>query len=75
MDDIIENAEVPEHSSYLIDARDIGKVEANQSVIPGLDQEVIDIFDLMFLGEQTPEDTITKVSEKAKSMIEDYKNQ
>ncbi len=75
VDDIIENAEVPEHSSYLIDARDIGKVEANQSVIPGLDQEVIDIFDLMFLGEQTPEDTITKVSEKAKSMIEDYKNQ
>ncbi|MGP4039676.1 ABC transporter substrate-binding protein [Gracilibacillus sp. D59] len=75
VDDIIENAEVPEHAGYLIDARDIGKVESNQSVIPGLDQEVTDMFDLMFLGEKTPEETIKEVSEKAEKMIEDYKNQ
>lgn len=74
VDDIIESAEVPEHASYLIDARDIGKVESNQSVIPGLDQEVSDIFDLLFLGEQPIEETITEVSEKANTIIQDYKN-
>lgn len=75
VDDIIENAEVPEHASYLVDARDIGKVESNQSVIPGLDQEVSDIFDLLFLGEQTIEETITEVSEKANSIIQEYKKE
>jgi multiple sugar transport system substrate-binding protein len=29
-DDIIENATIPEHANYLIDARDIGKVEDKQ---------------------------------------------
>lgn len=73
VDDIIENAEIPEHASYLIDARDIGKVESSQAVIPGLDQEVSDIFDLLFLEQKTPEDAIMEVSEQAKTMIEDYK--
>lgn len=72
-DDIIENEEIPEHASYLIDARDLGKVEVNQSVIPGLDQEVSDNFDLLFLGQKSMDETISELTEKANTMIEEYK--
>ncbi|WP_018933016.1 ABC transporter substrate-binding protein [Gracilibacillus lacisalsi] len=75
VDDIIEGAEVPEHASYLIDTRDIGKVETHQSIIPGLESEVTSIFDLMFLGENTPEAAIAEITEKAETMIQDYRNQ
>lgn len=75
LDDLINDAEIPEHANYLVKARDIGKVEDNQSVVPGLDGEITDILDLMFLGELSTEEAITEIVNTAEPMIEEYKNQ
>lgn len=75
IDEIITDAEIPEHASYLIDARESGFVDDKQSVIPGLDKEISDIMDLMYLGKQDAPKTIEAVSKKAKDMIEDYRQQ
>jgi multiple sugar transport system substrate-binding protein len=74
-DDIVAEAEVPEHVEYLIDARNVGITEKVQSSIPGLDAEVNTILDLMYLGEKTPEETIKEIVELAKKTIKEYKEQ
>jgi multiple sugar transport system substrate-binding protein len=75
VDEIVTEAEVPEHAEYLIDARDIGKVDDKQSVIPGLDGEVMDLMDLMYLGKKSAEETITDVVELAEKMISEHKSE
>ena len=75
VDEIITEDAVPEHAKYLIDAREIGQVESNQVQIPGLDKEIADIMDLMYLGQKDAEETIKEVSAKAKEMIAEYRNE
>jgi multiple sugar transport system substrate-binding protein len=72
-DSVIENAKIPEHASYLKDARDIGISEANQLVIPGLDTEINTILDLMFLGQKSPDEAIAEISKTAEEMIAEYR--
>ncbi|MBS4178470.1 ABC transporter substrate-binding protein [Lederbergia citrea] len=74
VDELITGDAIPEHASYLIDAREIGIVDDKQVLVPGLDKELADIMDLMLLGKQDADKTIDAMSKKAKEMIEDYKN-
>ncbi|CAM3395889.1 ABC transporter substrate-binding protein [Marinicrinis lubricantis] len=74
-DEIITEAEFPEHAGYLLDARNKGRVDDKQSVVPGMDKEIMDIIDLMYLGEQSAEQTIQAVTKKATEMIDEYRNQ
>ncbi|GAB2557575.1 ABC transporter substrate-binding protein [Gracilibacillus alcaliphilus] len=74
-DDIVENADIPAHSAYLIDARNIGQVEDKQTSIPGLDEQVNAVLDLLFLGQQDLETTVEKIDQVGKQIIEEYKNE
>lgn len=74
VDELITEDAVPEHASYLIDAREIGRVEDQQVMIPGLESEVSDIIELMLLGQQDADTTIAELSAKAKEMIEEHRN-
>lgn len=73
IDEVVEQASIPEHAGYLIDARDAGKVEDQQSVVPGLDDEVRAILDLMYLGQISVDEAIDQVVAKAAQMIEEYR--
>ncbi|MBS4222999.1 ABC transporter substrate-binding protein [Lederbergia citrea] len=73
IDEIVTEAEVPEHSSYLVDTRDIGIVDDKLMSVPGLEKEIADIMDLMYLGKQDATKTMDKVTKKANEMIDEYK--
>lgn len=73
IDELITEESIPEHASYLLDAREIGIVDDKQNSIPGLDGELSDILDLMYLGKQDAEVTIDKFHQKAQEMIEENK--
>ncbi|MCJ7841287.1 sugar ABC transporter substrate-binding protein [Lederbergia sp. NSJ-179] len=73
VDELITDDAVPEHAEYLIDARNIGKVEDKQVMIPGMENEIKDLMDLMYLGKQDANKTIEAVSKKAKEMIEEHR--
>ncbi|KAA0965569.1 sugar ABC transporter substrate-binding protein [Sporosarcina sp. ANT_H38] len=73
IDDLVEEAKVPEHATYLLDARNIGIVDDKQMSVPGLDKELRDIVDLMYLGQQDADKTMDEFYKKAKEMIEDYR--
>ena len=72
VDELITADAVPEHASYLIDAREIGIVDDKQVMVPGLDKEMGDIIELMLLGQQDADKTIADMSKKAKEMIEEH---
>ncbi|KKI90917.1 hypothetical protein WQ54_18160 [Bacillus sp. SA1-12] len=74
IDEAITESKVPEHVQYIFDAREHGFANAIQSTIPGLDKEVNDIIDLMYLGKDNAETTVEKVATKAKEMIEEHKS-
>jgi len=74
IDDIITEDSIPEHAEYLIDAREIGIVEEHQKAIPGLDKEIVDIMDLLYLGKENVETTIDAIHDKASEMIEEYQD-
>lgn len=73
IDEIITEDSIPEHASYLLDAREIGIVDDKQMSIPGLEKELQDIMDLMYLGQQDAKTTMEQFHNKAQEMIEDYK--
>ena len=73
VDELITEDAVPEHASYLIDAREIGIVDDKQVMIPGLDKEIGDIMDLMYLGKQDADKTMADISKQAKEMIEAHR--
>jgi len=73
VDELITDDAIPEHAEYLIDAREIGIVEDKQVQIPGLEKELRDITELMYLGKQDADKTIAEVSKKAKEMIAEHK--
>ncbi|MGJ1009904.1 ABC transporter substrate-binding protein [Enterococcus casseliflavus] len=69
-DDIIENATIPEHANYLIDARDIGKVEDKQALVPGLSDQLESILDLLFLGQLELDEAVVRLEKTANELIE-----
>ncbi|WP_066188299.1 ABC transporter substrate-binding protein [Gracilibacillus timonensis] len=71
-DDIIEGVEVPEHSNYLLDVRDVGVVE--RTVVPGLDEQINDTLDLLFLGQEDLDTTVEQIDQIGKEMIAEYQN-
>lgn len=73
VDELITDDAVPEHADYLIEARNIGKVEDQQVMIPGMESEIKDLMDLMYLGKQDAEKTMEAVSKKAKEMIDKHR--
>ncbi|MBS4195274.1 ABC transporter substrate-binding protein [Lederbergia citri] len=73
VDELITDDAVPEHAKYLIDAREIGVVEDKQVQVPGLEQELRDIMELMYLGKQDADKTIADFSKKAKEKIAEHK--
>ncbi|GAB2557590.1 ABC transporter substrate-binding protein [Gracilibacillus alcaliphilus] len=74
-DDIIDNADVPEHASYLVDVRNIGQVEDKQTTIPGLDEEINSLLDLLFLGQEDLDTTIGKIDQVGTEIIEEYRSE
>lgn len=75
IDEAVTDSNVPEHVQYIIDAREQGFANSIQSTVPGLDKEVSDLIDLMYLGKDDAETTVKKVAEKAKQMIAEYRGQ
>lgn len=73
VDHLIEDVKIPEHATHLLEARDIGIVDDKQKSVPGLEKELADIIDLMYLGQQDAEKTMDAYYKKAKEMIEEYK--
>jgi multiple sugar transport system substrate-binding protein len=73
IDEAITSSNVPEHVNYIIEAREKGYANAIQSTIPGLDKEVNDIMDLMYLGKDDAQTTVDKLTKKAKEMIAEHK--
>lgn len=69
-DDIIESAAIPEHAKYLIDARDIGKVEDKQALVPGLSDQLESILDLLFLGQLELDEAVVRLEKTANELIE-----
>jgi len=72
VDELITEDAIPEHAEYLIDAREIGIVEDKQVQIPGLEKELRDITEMMYLGKQDADKTIAELSKKAKEMIAEH---
>lgn len=73
IDELVEEATVPEHATFLLDARNIGIVDDKQMSVPGLDKELNDIMDLMYLEQQDAEKTMDQFYKKAKEMIEEHR--
>ena len=63
-DDIIESAAIPEHAKYLIDARDIGKVEDKQALVSGLSDQLESILDLLFLGQLDLDEAVDRLEKQ-----------
>ncbi|HZH59845.1 MAG TPA: sugar ABC transporter substrate-binding protein [Metabacillus sp.] len=75
IDEAVTDSKVPEHVDYIIQAREQGFANAIQSTIPGLDKEVTDLMDLMYLGKDDAQTIVDKVAKKAKEMITEYRGQ
>ncbi|OAS86846.1 MULTISPECIES: ABC transporter substrate-binding protein [Metabacillus] len=75
IDEAVTDSKVPEHVDVIIQAREQGFANAIQSTIPGLDKEVNDIMDLMYLGKDDAQTTVTKLAEKANTMIAEHKGE
>ncbi|WP_299089158.1 sugar ABC transporter substrate-binding protein [uncultured Metabacillus sp.] len=73
IDEVVTESKVPEHVDVIINAREQGFANAIQSTIPGLDKEVNDIMDLMYLGKDDAKTTVDKLAKKAKAMIEEHR--
>jgi multiple sugar transport system substrate-binding protein len=68
LDQIVTDKGIPEHSQYLIDAREtgvsFGAPRAAAAQIPGLGQDIQELYDLMLLGKADPETTIAEITKK-----------
>src|SRR5699024_6779945 len=73
-DDIIEKADIPEHSSYLIEARNIGQVEDQMSKVPGLDEVINSILDLMFLQQEDFDKALDNVVNDGQKLSDEYRS-
>ena len=70
IDDVVKD--VPEHTEYIFQAREIGYAlgspQEKSALTPGLVNEIQDLYEVMLLGNSTPEETVKKVVNMIKSM-------
>ncbi|NGP45350.1 sugar ABC transporter substrate-binding protein [Bacillaceae bacterium SIJ1] len=67
LEDIVEGSP-PEHSEYLIEGLNKGKVLEDEARIPSLTVELTDIYELMFIQERSVEATLRDAAEMARFM-------
>ncbi|TSB46497.1 ABC transporter substrate-binding protein [Alkalicoccobacillus porphyridii] len=71
IDEVVTNQDKPDHGSYLLDARDVGRVVGYEFTSPGLNSELADIYEVMLLGDLTPEEAIDQAADIAREMLEE----
>ncbi|MCM3549227.1 sugar ABC transporter substrate-binding protein [Shouchella clausii] len=71
IDEVVLNQEKPEHGQYLLDAREAGRVVSLEYTSPGLHRDLNDVYELMLLGDKTPEDALKEATEIAKAALEE----
>ena len=73
---VMENATI-EHSNFFTEARDNGYTHGSKLTFdaqyPGLTKEIEEPFDLMFLGKESPEDTIDTIVKNVNEFLANYK--
>ncbi|MDQ0207679.1 ABC transporter substrate-binding protein [Alkalicoccobacillus murimartini] len=67
---VTDNPE-PEHAEYLLDAIRIGQPIVFEFETPGLSNEMRDIYEIMFIGDITAEEAISRLGDKAREMTEE----
>ncbi|WP_059104108.1 ABC transporter substrate-binding protein [Shouchella shacheensis] len=70
IEDIVTEAQVPEHSEYLIEARDIGNVISLEYQAAGLDVDLADIYEIMLIGDMEPEEAVEQAADLSRLMLE-----
>jgi multiple sugar transport system substrate-binding protein len=72
-DEAIKTNATIEHTDYLFEARNLGYAfgapMTYEARVPGLPSEFTDIYDVMYLQEATPEETIEKIIEKGNEIL------
>ncbi|MFM9278061.1 ABC transporter substrate-binding protein [Paenibacillus jiagnxiensis] len=72
-DEAIMSKSTIEHTRYLSEARDDGFTHgsnmAYDAQVPGLNKDITEIIDLMFLGKQDAQTTVAKVTEKIRAVV------
>lgn len=71
IDEVVTNQDKPVHGSYLLDARETGRVIGYEFTSPGLHTELADIYEVMLLGDISPEEAIEQAAEISRSMLEE----
>ncbi|WP_314003345.1 sugar ABC transporter substrate-binding protein [uncultured Paenibacillus sp.] len=68
LDYVVTDKGIPEHAQYLLDAREkgvsFGAPRAAAALVPGLGQDIQELYDLMLLGKADPEATIAAITKK-----------
>ncbi|MBR2570179.1 MAG: sugar ABC transporter substrate-binding protein, partial [Paenibacillus sp.] len=75
--EVVLDKGIPAHANYLLTGRDIGIAPGSPQTyyaqIPGLSNEVEDLYDLMLLGKASSEETIENISSIVKKKTEEAK--
>ncbi|MNH82919.1 putative ABC transporter substrate-binding protein YesO [compost metagenome] len=78
IDDIVTNDKSVEHSQYLVDGRKTGFANGSPKMfkgqVPGLNKDIEDQLDLLFLDKQDVDTTIKEISDITKKKIEEFKS-
>ncbi|WP_099091700.1 ABC transporter substrate-binding protein [Paenibacillus riograndensis] len=77
IDDILTSDKTVEHSQYFLEARDKGYANGSlkqfKGRIPGLSERVNDQYDLLLLGKQDVDTTVTNISEETNKLTKEFK--
>lgn len=78
IEEIITDSGIPEHVEYLFDVREngwaLGGDFAKDSLYPGMGDELKSILEEIWVNGVSVEDALSRLEEKANSMVEEYKN-
>ncbi|MFB5662339.1 ABC transporter substrate-binding protein [Alteribacillus sp. HJP-4] len=72
IDEVVTEADEPDHVEYLIDAREIGVVNSSQASVPGLDTEMMDFYELFMTGQMSAEEMLNESAESARLLRNEY---
>ncbi len=70
IDEVVTNQEKPVHGEYLLDAREEGSVVNDEFTAPGLGKELADIYEVLMIGDISPEDAVQQAADTAREMLE-----
>lgn len=69
---VVTEDDIPEHNQYLLDAIEIGRPIDFEFMIPGLNTELSDIYELMYIGDITTDEAIERLAEVSREMADDF---